>query len=474
MRWLVVTTLIFSPGFSWLTITQAEETAISEARRTQTVQVIESCLPAVVSISAEVRQEDGTVEQRIGSGSVIHSAGFVLTNEHVVRNAQSLTAVFPNAFVAPIRVIATFAHEDLAIVQVMADRPLPFIELGRSHDLLLGEPTLVIGSPGGLIHSVSTGVVSGINRSTRSELSYLPWMVQTTAAVSGGNSGGPLLNALGEQIGVISSVGNNLQNVAFAIAIDHVREVLPQMLAMEHRRSIWLGLRCHPLANSPLVQSVDTGSPAALAGLEVGDQLLAIGKMKLRGPVDLQLALVDQQPGDTISLEFSRLGETKQVTVALAPLPLPEPVRVPESVKQGLKYSVYRGAWDRVPDFRGLQPERTGRIEAIDLSVLGENRDQAAVKFEGYLQVPVDDLYAFYLTSDDGSRLWINDRLLIDNDGLHATRESCGLMRLPAGYHRLQIEYFEQLGDEQLEVTWEHSQNPMKVKIPAERLSSDE
>lgn len=444
---------------------------IPDPRRTETVALIERCLPSVVSIFAEVDDGKGGVEGRVGSGSVIHPAGFILTNEHVVRGLKQGAVLLSDGTAVPMRVVAAFAHDDLAIVQVRAPQPLTPIALGRSHDVLLGEPTLVIGSPGGLVHSVSTGIVSGVNRSTRNESNFLPWMIQTSAAVSRGNSGGPLINALGEQIGVMATIGGDLQNVSFAIAIDHVRHVLPQLIAVEQRRNLWLGAECDPLAEGAVLSRIEVDSPAAAAGLQPGDRLRKVGGFALHNGIDLQLALLSHGPGDDVAVEFVRDDAAQLCRVSLGPLPLSEPLAAGDDIEPGLRFAIYRGEWSTLPDFSMLTPERTGRCEVIDPAAINAPVENAGIVYTGYIRIPTDDLYAFYTTSDDGSRLWIGARLVVDNDGLHPARETGGLIRIRAGLHPLRVEFFERSGAEKLIVAWESSTTP-KATVPEASLAA--
>jgi hypothetical protein len=295
-------------------------------------------------------------------------------------------------------------------------------------------------------------------------------MIQTNAAVSRGNSGGPLINALGEQIGVIATIGNDLQNVAFAIAIDHVRRVLPEMLSVEQRQALWLGAACDPLAAKAIVQSVAADSPAGKAGLQPGDELVKLGGFELQQGIDLQLALLRCAAGDAVTLEAVRDGEPLHVEVSLAALPLTEPASG-AGLEAGLQYAVHRGDWSQLPPFGALTPERSGRCERIDLTTINAPEDNFAVEYTGFVKVPADDLYAFYTTSDDGSRLWIGEHLVVDSDGLHPARECGGLVRLRAGLHPLRVQFFERGGAEVLDVAWESSSMPKSRLTPAELFS---
>jgi S1-C subfamily serine protease len=458
--------MLFVLCLAWPGVATADEAAPSP-RRTETVALIERCLPSVVSILTEVDDGKGGVEGRVGSGSVIHESGFVLTNEHVIRGARNGAVMLSEGVLVPMRLVAAFPHDDLAILKLKVDQPLPPIQLGRSHDVLLGEPTLVIGSPGGLVHSVSTGIVSGINRSTRNESNFLPWMIQTNAAVNRGNSGGPLINALGEQIGVMATIGNDLQNVSFAIAIDHVRKVLPQLLSVEQRCNFWLGADCDPLADGAVIQSVEPESPAAQAGLQAGDRLRHVGKVNLHNGIDLQLALLPHGPGDSVTFDYTRDGREASCQVSLGTLKLADPTPA-EGLEPGLQFAIYHGDWSELPDVSKLQPDRSGHCTKIDPAAINAPVEHVAIEYTGFIEAPADDLYAFYTTSDDGSRLWIDDRLVVDNDGLHPARETGGLIRLRKGLHRLRVSYFERGGAEFLSVSWDSPR--MKKAVVAESV----
>ena len=160
------------------------------ARYTPTVRLIEESMPSVASIQTVQEAGPGAFQMGVGSASVIHEDGYLLTNEHVLSRMRQGQVILPDHPPLEFRVVARMSSEDLALIKVDADRPLKAIRMGRSDDLMLGEPVLTIGNPGGLVHSVSTGIVSGLDRSTAVGATFLPMMIQTSAAVSGGNSGG--------------------------------------------------------------------------------------------------------------------------------------------------------------------------------------------------------------------------------------------------------------------------------------------
>ena len=244
------TCIIWGPGQEGVTDPAPE-------RITKTVQIIKKALPSVASI--QTFKESGTpgvYNVQAGSASVIHESGYLLTNEHVISGIIQGNAILYGKTPLPFKTIAKMSSEDLAVIKIDTESPLQPLPIGRSNDLMLGEPILTIGNPGGLNHSVSKGIISGINRSTSTGAAFLPSMIQTSAAVSGGNSGGPLINALGEQIGTITSKQLGSENINFAIAIDRIREVFPRMLSPELRYGFWIGVKIDMHGSTAKILSV--------------------------------------------------------------------------------------------------------------------------------------------------------------------------------------------------------------------------
>ena len=433
-----------------------DEAERSQARYTPLVKLIERCLPAVASLqTVQAQDAAGVFTMGVGSASLIHEEGYLLTNNHVLFRMHQGQAFLPGQPPMLFRIIATMSSEDLALVKVDAGRSLPFLKFGRSDDLMLGEPVVVIGNPGGLVHSVSEGIVSGLNRSTAVAGTFLPGMVQTSAAVSGGNSGGPLINALGEQIGVITSKKLDGENINFAITSDRVREVFPTLLSAELRYGFRLGLQVEMLKSSVVVGDVSEGSPAEKAGVETGDWIEAVDGREVGHGVDFHLALVGKASGEQLDLKIQRNGEQKNIVVELGELELLEPV-AEEGVESGLKFEGFEGSWDALPDFDELDSVVDGVVKMpTEEAYSTENRENYGIQFEGLVKVPEEGLYTFYTSSDDGSRLSIGDEVVVNNDGLHAVQRKSGLVRLPAGLHPVTISFFEQGGDEELVIFWE-------------------
>lgn len=436
-------------------------------RVTETVALVQRCLPAVVAIRAFTPTDKPDVQTiNFGSGSVIHPAGYILTNNHVVKTANRSEVLFSDGKTLNARVVANYSIEDMAILKVDSAEPLPTLPLGRSHDLLLGEPVLVIGTPAGLQHSVSTGIISGLGRATTTQDAVLPWMIQTSAAVNGGNSGGPLINALGEQIGIVTSKKDGAENINFAIAIDRVWQLFPRIVSAEVRSGFTLGCEVDVSHAGVRLTQVVPNSPAEKAGLKAGDTVKKLGGLELRHSVDYHLALLERKPGDKLTAEIVREGQPMSLEVELAVMPLIEAAE-PQNLTAGLKLEFYPGSFERLPDFTQIKPTIEHGIPTVSLNTITGGRDLFALRFTGFVKVPSDGLYTFYSLSDDGSRVTLSNRLIVDNDGLHGAFEGSGLVRLKAGYHPIVVEFFEKSGGENLKVSWE-GPNLAKQEVPAD------
>lgn len=432
----------------------ADQPAVASPRHTATVQLVERCLPSVAAIRCFQLTAPGVHTVGWGSGSVIHPAGYILTNDHVLGQAPVGDAMLPGLAPLPFRIVARLPQEDMALIKIDAGAPLRRMPLGRSHDLMLGEPTIAIGNPDGIAHTVSTGIVSGLDRTVATEHSFLSHLVQTDAAVSGGSSGGPLINALGQQIGMVSGKRPGAENINFAIVVDHVRAMFPRMMAAEDRYGFHLGVEVDMLGPVARVVAVATGSPAARAGVRVGDVVRRLADQDVEHGVDFQIALVDRRVGQTLRLVMDRDGREVEATVTLSELPGPAAVG-PEGFVPGLRFAIAGGVWQTLPDFSRLQPFQTGRCDGVSLAAIAPPADNFAVRFTGYVRIPADGLYTFSTSSDDGSRLSIGDRLVVDNDGLHGVRESSGIARLKAGLYPITVEFFQGSGEQVLDVSIE-------------------
>jgi S1-C subfamily serine protease len=445
-------------------------------RNTPTVHLIKKCIPAIVALRTfQPGGQPGVVNFAAGSGAVIHPDGYILTNDHVVKAVVGNTdrpqglALFSNGSQYIFKILARLPQEDIAVLKIQTGRALPFLPLGRSHDLVLGEPTLVIGNPNGLAHSVSTGIVSGLQRSTSTNASYLPSVIQTTAPISGGSSGSALINALGEIIGVITSQHDNGQNLNFAITVDHIRRNFPRLVNAENLNGFLLGIETDMLNPGSTISRVLPGSPAAGAGLRAGDIVTASGGRKITSGFEFHLALMGKSPGDELALSVRRNKKKIDVSLKLATLLSAIPLDSPPGEPGGLQYQGYKGKWSGLPDFDKLDIAEKGRSKSVSIPASLVGKEHFGLLFRGFIRVPREGVYTFYCGSDDGSRLMIGDRVLVDNNGLHSYIEASGAIKLKAGFYPLTASYFEASGEEKFSVSWE-GPSIKKQKLPADAL----
>jgi S1-C subfamily serine protease len=303
--------------------------------------------PSVVSITnlAVYRRpfslDASAVPRGVGSGFVWDEAGHIVTNFHVIAEADAVQVILHDQTAWPAKLVGRAPEKDLAILRIQAPaellRPLA---VGRSADLQVGQRVLAIGNPFGLDHTLTTGVVSALDRSIKSMSGHaIEGVIQTDASINPGNSGGPLLDSAGRLIGVntaIQSPSGGSAGIGFAVPVDTVNRVVPQLI--KHGRLVRprLGLRVgnDGLArrlrlNGVVVLSVEPGGPAARAGVRgvqrtprggliLGDILIALGARRLKTSEDLLLALEPHEPGAAVQLVFQRDGRTFQAMVELA------------------------------------------------------------------------------------------------------------------------------------------------------------
>ena len=321
----------------------ADENAARVRRRTPVVEVFERCRDAVVNISTQrvihMRSLGGSPfddifnlapfvrdrkVQSVGSGVIVHESGYIITNAHVVAQATDIQVTFAGGGEGlAAELISVDPEHDLAVVRVNNPKPLPTIKLGRSHDAMVGETVVAIGSPLGLDHTVTAGIISALGRDVQlnQEVSY-KGLIQTDAPINPGNSGGPLLNVDGELIGINTAIRGDAQNIGFAIPVDRLWELLPSLLDIERRTRVRFGL--HVSGADTQVVDVRAKSPAAEAGLKKGDRIVRLNSHPLRNGIDYYVRLLGQEPGSEVRLTVQRGRETFEVAVPLQEIPLPD------------------------------------------------------------------------------------------------------------------------------------------------------
>ncbi len=330
------------------------------------VEVVNKVEPAVVRIntSQTVRSEvpeafsdpffrrffgEGTPQQRqervqrgVGSGFVINSNGQILTNAHVVNNADIVTVSFSDGRSFEGKVLGEDPLTDIAVVQVPANN-LPTVELASSTQVQPGQWAIAIGNPLGLQETVTVGVVSGIDRSS-SDIGVTGkrvGFIQTDAAINPGNSGGPLLNARGQVIGVNTAIIQGAQGLGFAIPIDTAKRIAEQLITKGKVDHPYLGIEMVPLTpeikrrlkNNPnsnvrveadqgvLIVRVVQGSPADEAGLRPGDVIQTVNNQPVTKAEQIQQQVEKTGVGSVLPIRVQRGGQTADLTVQPAPLP---------------------------------------------------------------------------------------------------------------------------------------------------------
>ncbi|MEZ5422862.1 MAG: trypsin-like peptidase domain-containing protein [Pyrinomonadaceae bacterium] len=311
------------------------------------IEVYKALAPGVAFINTTSYQQDfwGNVQEGKGngSGSVIDANGDILTNYHVIEGAQKLTVSFGGDKTYPARVIGGDPDTDLAVIKI--ENPpagLTVIPLGDSDKLVVGQKVLAIGNPFGLDRTLTTGVISGLQRPIRAVNGRpIDAAIQTDASINPGNSGGPLLDKYGKMIGINSQIlspqGGSV-GVGFAVPVNIAKRVVPQLIQFGEVRRPKLGASTMsvaslaeqgarlPVDSGLLIRSVTQGSPAFTAGLKglsqapdgsilLGDIIESVDGEKLATNDDLYRLLDKKQIGDTIQIEVFRGG--KRVTIPL-------------------------------------------------------------------------------------------------------------------------------------------------------------
>jgi putative serine protease PepD len=297
------------------------------ANNTNVAAVADELLPSVVHIKVS-----GGSQQATGSGFVVDDDGHVITNNHVVALAEEsgdITVVTVDEEEREASIVGRSPSYDLAVLRVDPDGLKP-ASVGTSATLRVGEPVVAIGSPLGLTSTVTTGIVSALDRPVTAggsgESSYMS-AIQTDAAINPGNSGGPLVNLHGQVIGInsaIVSLGSTLGGdsgsigLGFAIPIDQVRHTVRQLLRDGEAEYPIIGAKVKTSdAEAAIIDSVEPGLPAEEAGIEEGDQIVSIDGDPITGGVDLIVSIRSHVPGDTIEVEYLRDGETEMVEITL-------------------------------------------------------------------------------------------------------------------------------------------------------------
>ncbi len=317
------------------------------------VKIYSQAAPAVANINTRTLEYDVFMDpvpvEGAGSGFVIDPRGYILTNFHVVQNAQAISVTLGDRSHYEAKFIGADERNDIALVKIdPKDRKLPALTMGDSESLQVGQRVLAIGNPFGFQSTLTTGVVSALGRTVQTgQTTVIDGAIQTDAAINQGNSGGPLLNSHGEVIGINSAIytpSGTTAGIGFAIPISTARQIAQDLITEGRVRRASMGVEARvltpavaealhlPVSEGLLIERVTPGGPAEHAGLRGGDRQAVLGMRRIllggdvvtgidgrpiTGQMDLNLALNRKRPGDVVKVEYYHGGQkmTAQVTL---------------------------------------------------------------------------------------------------------------------------------------------------------------
>ncbi len=270
------------------------------------------------------------MKQGIGSGFIISDDGYILTNEHVVSNAQEIqVSIVGLDKPVSARIVGEDEELDLAVLKVDVDKKLPTLKLGDSSSVNVGNWVIAIGNPYSLDHTVTVGVISAKGRPITVQGRSYRNLLQTDASINPGNSGGPLLNLQGEVIGINTAVSSQAQGIGFAIPSDTVSSVLDELMKEGKVKRGWLGVEIQdvnqsiadyfelPNLEGVFIRNVTTGGPADKAGIKQGDIILSWNGKNIKNADHLMDMISKHEPGDKIKLTVWRNMNKTDCTVTL-------------------------------------------------------------------------------------------------------------------------------------------------------------
>ena len=337
--------------------------AHEQDRETAVVKAVRAVSPAVVNISSayEVRKRsspfsgfgmnpffeeffrdfyDPRFERRqqhtsLGSGVIIDGTkGLILTNAHVIQKTGTIKVILENELEFEARIVGADPDSDLAVLKIDAANRLPAIKMGSSNDLMIGETVIAIGNPFGFSHTVTTGVISAINRSIRAEDRVYHDFIQIDASINPGNSGGPLLNINGDLIGINTAIYAKAQGIGFAIPISKARKIISDLIQYGEVKQAWIGITVQDMdeelasylavsgKKGVIIKSVESQSPAEKAGLKESDIIFSIEDKKVNSVDDYESAAKSLAAGDTMQARLWRNGKEKTIAVETKVFPL--------------------------------------------------------------------------------------------------------------------------------------------------------
>ncbi len=272
-------------------------------------------------------QRPGTREYRregTGSGVIINSDGYILTNNHVVQGADELTVTMSDDKKYMGKVVGTDPRTDLAVIRITRNTPFPFVQLGDSSKSRVGDWVLALGSPFGLEQTVTSGIISAIRQSLDIQGKTFRNLLQTDAAINQGNSGGAMVNLRGELIGINTAIyapTGVFSGIGFAIPVNDAKDVLRQLIQKGYVERSWMGVEIGATPQGVMVGNIVVRSPAHKAGIQPGDVILEFEGKKITNPMELQDSITALPPGRKVSLVILRNGVRKTLSLVTESAP---------------------------------------------------------------------------------------------------------------------------------------------------------
>jgi serine protease Do len=344
-------------------IISADSSAQAVNRETPVVRAVRKVSPAVVNISSvyEVRKRTGPFSgfganpffeeffkdffdprfdrrqqyTSLGSGVIIDGKkGLILTNDHVIQKTATIKVMLQDEREFEAKIVGADPDSDLAVLKIDSENQLPDATMGSSDDLMIGETVIAIGNPFGFSHTVTTGVISALNRSIRTEDRVYNDFIQIDASINPGNSGGPLLNINGDLIGINTAIYAKAQGIGFAIPISKARKIISDLIQYGEVKQAWIGIIVQDMderlagylnvagKKGVIVTTVEAQSPAEAAGVQESDIILSIAKKRVGSVEEYESATSMLAAGDTLQAELWRNGNKKTVTIKTKLFPL--------------------------------------------------------------------------------------------------------------------------------------------------------
>jgi Do/DeqQ family serine protease len=339
------------------------------SRENPVVRAVKKISPAVVNISSEyeVRNRvnpffqlpmdpffrdffDHRYEQKqkltsLGSGVIIDGKrGFILTNEHVIAKTGTITVVLNDGREFTADIVGADPESDLAVLKISSETPLPSVEMGDSQDIMIGETVIAIGNPFGFSNTVTTGVVSALNRSIRAEERVYNDFIQTDTSINPGNSGGPLLNINGELIGINTAIYAKAEGIGFAIPINKAKKIISDLIEYGEVVHAWIGLSVQnidaqlaqylnlPTMSGVVAHDLEPAGPAAKAGIQEGDLILYIDNKNISSISDFENVMRGIPSGQMIEVRLKRDGN--EFAIPIKTTVFPESLALKLALKQ--------------------------------------------------------------------------------------------------------------------------------------------